>query len=202
MADSYNRKDHLYRKAKDEGLRSRAAYKLVEINAKFKLIGSSCKLIDLGAWPGGWLQVALKSMGPNGLAVGIDLVEIEDLDDPRLKLIVGDVRDDHNIESALRISQGPFDVLLSDMSPKLTGIREVDQSATLGLAELCFSVAKKLLRAEGHLVCKVFKGGETDLFVKSLRPLFNKLVRTELDSSRNTSNESYLVGLGYKPGYL
>lgn len=195
---AYERKDHLYKKAKSEGMRSRAAYKLVEIDQRFHILVPGTKVLDLGAWPGGWLQIALQRIGQSGLAVGIDLVEIRELDDPRLLVVEGDARDEEIIGRAMEFAGGQFDLILSDMSPKLTGVRDIDMPASLGLVELCLHVAGRALRPGGNLVCKTFKGGGVDAFVKSARPLFNKIVRSELDSTRKTSNEFYIIGLGYK----
>lgn len=198
MAAQYNRKDRLYHRAKDEGLRSRAVYKLEELNKKHKLITPSSLVLDLGSWPGGWLQYISSLLGPNGRAVGIDLVQIDELNDPRILCLHGDVRDEAHLESAKKFVGGKFTSIISDMSPKLTGIKEADQAASVGLAELALHVAKANLQDGGNFVCKVFKGPDTDEFVKAARGVFNKLVRSELDSSRNTSNEFYIIGLGLK----
>lgn len=198
MPGKYERKDHLYEKAKDTGLRSRAAFKLSEIDKKFKIFKRGFKILDLGAWPGGWLQVAGEAVGSEGLVVGIDLKQIEDLALSNIKVLCGDVREESLIQEALRIAGAQFDVLLSDMSPKLTGVREIDQIACVGCAELALWGASLTLKSGGTFIAKVFKSQETEGFVKSTRPLFNKLVREELDSSRKTSNEFYLIGLGYK----
>lgn len=198
MSTNYNRKDHFYKKAKDEGYRSRAAFKLVEIDDKYQLIKPGYRVIDLGAWPGGWLQVAAGKVGPKGKVVGIDLVAMESLNLPQVLTITGDVRDTEALAKASLWAEGPFNVVLSDMSPKLSGIKEVDREASTACAELAFSVATQLLAPDGALVIKVFKSSESDKFVKSLKGMFNRVVRSELDSSRNTSNEYYVIGLGFK----
>lgn len=203
MSSKYNRKDHLYQRAKEQGYRSRAAYKLKELQAAHRLIPKGGTVLDVGAWPGGWCQVALECIGAQdslepakggaGEVWGIDLQELDPLDDPRCHLIRGDARD---LELLLPREGMKFDAVISDMSPKLTGIREVDQAATVGCAELALWVAERYLKVGGSFVVKVFKGSETDLFVRSLRPIFKKVVRSELDSTRGTSNEFYVVGLG------
>ena len=191
----YNRKDHLYQKAKDEGYRSRAAYKLIEIQQDYKLIAPGDAVLDVGAWPGGWTQVALEFVGAKGSVTGIDLQAVDPLDDPRCTLITGDARD---LDTLLNIPEPAFDVVISDMSPKLSGIKEADQAGIVGCAELALWVATEFLKNGGNFAVKVFKGGQVETFVKSARPMFNKLVRTELKSTRNTSNEFYVIGLGFK----
>jgi 23S rRNA (uridine2552-2'-O)-methyltransferase len=198
MAGQYERKDHLYNKAKEEGFRSRAAYKLQELDQRHHILKPGFKIIDLGAWPGGWLQVAAQRVGETGKVVGIDLTAIEPLPNRNVTIITGDVRDEPNIEAAKAAAGGEFDVVLSDMSPKITGIREVDQAASVSCAELALWVAGSVLRREGTLVAKVFKGNDTELFVRRARTLFNKIVRAELDATRKTSSEFYLIGLGFK----
>ena len=195
MSSEYNRKDPLYLKAKEEGYRSRAAYKLKELQQSSKIIQNGGHVLDVGAWPGGWTQVALELVGPRGTVTAIDLQALAPLDDPRCNLLVGDARD---IGELLGTSEPRFDAVISDMSAKLTGIKEADQAAAVGSAELALYVAQNMLKSGGGFVVKVFKGGEVEGFVKSTRPMFNKLVRSELRSSRNTSNEFYIIGLGFK----
>jgi 23S rRNA (uridine2552-2'-O)-methyltransferase len=134
-------------------------------------------------------------VGPKGSVTAIDLQALDPLDDPRCKLITGDARD---LEEILG-NPGPcFDSVISDMSPKLTGIKEADQAGTVGCAELALYVAQQLLKKDGSFIVKVFKGGEVEGFVKSARPMFNKVIRSELKSTRATSNEFYVIGLGFK----
>jgi len=198
MAGKYKPRDHLHQKAKAEGYRSRASYKLIELDQKYRLLKPGAKVLDLGAWPGGWLQVAASKVGKSGVVVGIDLVEIEDLKLPQVKTFTGDIRDEEVLSSALEHGQGGFDLVLSDMSAKLTGIREVDNLASIGLVEMALYICGQALLPGGHFVAKVFKSNEAEQFVKNSRALFNKLNRAELSSSRKTSNEYYVVGVGFK----
>ncbi|MCO6429615.1 MAG: RlmE family RNA methyltransferase [Deltaproteobacteria bacterium] len=198
MAGRYNRKDHLYERAKEEGFRSRAAYKLLELQKKYRILSKGSKCLDLGAWPGGWIQAARTVIGDNGRIVGIDLVDIEPFNEPAIMTIAGDMREEHSIAKALEFAGGKFDCVLSDLSPKLSGIKEVDQSLSVELAGSALAVAKTALRRGGNFVCKLFKGGDSERFVKEAKPLFNKAVCSELDSTRQTSNEYYFIGLGLK----
>jgi len=198
MCAQYNRQDKLYHQAKADGYRSRAAYKLLEINKRFKIMNRGSRVFDLGCWPGGWLQIASQAVGDNGVVVGVDLVQVEPIYLDNVSTLQGDARDDSTIDSALAIARDKFDVLLSDMSPKLTGIREVDQAGTVGCAELALYVASQVLKSGGSFVAKVFKGSETDKFIRDLRSQFEKVVRTELDSTRKTSNEFYVIGINFK----
>lgn len=194
----YNRKDYLYKRAKDEGFRSRAAYKLREINDKYRIISSDSLVLDLGAWPGGWLQYISTVLGPKGKAVGIDLQKIDDLADERISCIQGDIRDENVLNEAKAISGSYFTVVVSDMSPKLSGIKEADQAACVGLAESALEISRQMLKPGGSFICKVFKGAETDNFVKTCRLKFQKVIRSELDATRKTSNEFYIIGTGFK----
>lgn len=195
MAAQYNRKDRFYQLAKDEGYLSRAAYKLLEIQKSYGIIKAGYAVFDVGVWPGGWSQVALGIVGEKGKVVGIDLVPVESIGDPRFTAITGDAND---LEEHLGTPLPKFDSVISDMSPKLTGIRDADQAGIVHCAEIALNAAKKVLKPGGSFVVKLFKGNEVEQFVKVAKPLFTKVVRTELDSTRNTSNEFYLIGLGFK----
>ena len=198
MPGKYNRKDHFYNKAKEAGYRSRAAYKLVELQKKYKLLKSGAKVLDLGCWPGGWLQVASQTVGPNGVVVGIDLVEADSLKDRNVRIIRGDAGDSSAIASCIEAAGSVFDIIISDMSPKLSGIAEVDQSGIVACGELALNAALECLRPGGALVMKVFKGEETNAFVKKVERHFQKVTRCELDATRQTSNEFYVLATGLK----
>lgn len=199
MMAEYKRKDHLHQKAKDEGYRSRAAYKLVEIQKRFKLLRKGATVLDLGCWPGGWLQVAAKEVGPQGLVIGIDLVETDKLPDQQVVLIKGDIESDEMQEKINQASKGSIDVIISDMSAKLTGIRDQDEMGSLRCGMLALNTAKKFLKSDGSLVMKLFPGNEIESFLKSqVKPLFSQISRTELDSSRSSSKEFYVIAKSYK----
>ena len=198
MPSQYERKDYLYRKAKSEGLRSRANFKLQELDKKFKLIKANSKVLDLGAWPGSWLQYILEKIGPNGRAVGIDLQHIDDFNDKRVKILTGDVADVGLINEAQSFAGGSFDLIVSDMSPKLSGIREADQARAAALSELALATAEKCLLAGGSFICKTFKGKDSEEFYKKIKNKFENLHRSELQSSRKSSNEYYIIGLGMR----
>lgn len=199
MSKPYNRKDHLYQRAKDEGYRSRAAYKLIELNQLHRLFRSGERVLDLGCWPGGWMQVASKAVGPAGIVVGVDLVTIEPLPHQNVRFIEGDARSEEMLHQLNSLVPDKFHSVISDMSPKLTGIKEADMAGSVGCAEACLEIAKHLLLPNGSFVVKLFKSQESDNFVKAVRPFFEKIKRCELDSTRSTSNEFYFVGLGWHP---
>ena len=199
MVKEYNRKDQFYQKAKAEGFRSRAAYKLKELDQKYGLLRSGTRVVDLGAWPGGWLQVCAQKVGGRGKVVGIDLVEMDALPEKNVLTVTGDVRDDSSLTQALDFAGAKFDLVLSDMSPKHTGIKAVDNIATAATAELALWAANRLLKPGGKFAAKLFPSNDTELFVKSARPRFNKVVRAQLNSTRRSSREFYFVGFGFSP---
>jgi 23S rRNA (uridine2552-2'-O)-methyltransferase len=192
----YNRKDHFYHEAKAAGVRSRAFYKLQELDQKHHLIAKQAVILDLGAWPGGWLEYAARAAGSGGKVIGIDIKPIEPLG-TNVETIQGDVLEPSTIDQALNLSGRPFDLILSDLSPSLSGIKEADAAAAVDLAKGALEAAKRSLRPGGNLVLKLFKSNETELFIKQIRPLFERTVRSELKSSRKTSQEFYLVAKSY-----
>lgn len=198
MSSKYDRKDHLYNRAKEEGLRSRAVYKLEELDKKYGLLHRNSHVLDLGAWPGSWAEYIASKLGENGFVLGIDLVHIEEIANPRVKFIQANILEESIFHSISSLHPTQFDLVVSDLSPKLTGIRDADQAAVVNLAEGALMISKKCLKPGGHFLCKLFKGSDTDLFVKKTRPLFNKLKSIELDATRKSSNEFYLLGFGLK----
>lgn len=195
----YRRKDHFYRKAKSAGYRSRAAYKLLELARRYQLIRPGDHVVDLGAWPGGWLQVAAELVGPRGLVIGVDLVEMEPIGSPVVALVRGDAADVRTRSEIERRSGGRVDVLLSDMSPKLTGIRATDQARAAALAAVAIETARALLRPGGRLLLKLFAGTEGEALAADLRRSFRTVKRTRPEATRAGSSELYLVALDYRP---
>ncbi len=193
-----DRRDPYYWRARREGYRSRAAYKLAELDARERFLKPGARVIDLGCAPGGWLQLTLERVGPQGRVVGIDLAAVPPLPQPNAVVLVGDMREAAVIDAAAAALGGPADVVLSDLSPKLSGIRDADIARSLELVEAAADVARRLLRPGGTFVAKVFASPDTEALVARLRPAFQSLKLVNLEASRKTSTESYLLGKGYK----
>ena len=205
----YNRKDHLHQRAKKEGLRSRAAYKLDEMQAQFKLLSRGQRVADLGCWPGGWLEGAAKFVGPKGCVVGVDRAEV----DPPIALanvtaLVGDLEDADigaRLTAALGGSESTTDgvyapiadVVLSDAAPKLTGVRETDRANEERLLEAIEALLPKLLVPGGSFVIKILEGPEAQEIDRRLRKAFQKAKTVKLQSTRKGSTEKYLIARGY-----
>lgn len=196
----YDRKDALYQKAKKEGYRSRAAYKLIELNDKHSFLRRGSVVLDLGCFPGGWLQVALNKVGTSGKVVGIDLRELEGFpkDMDNLEIILGDLYEE-SVQSQVReLIDGRANLVLSDMSPQLTGIKFQDAARSSALVELAFYYAEQFLVPGGSFVAKIFPGTECEELAKVFRPAFRSFSRSVLKSSRKTSKEVYFVGTGFR----
>jgi 23S rRNA (uridine2552-2'-O)-methyltransferase len=194
----YERKDAFYKKAKREGYRARSAYKLIELNREFRVLRPGLRVVDLGSWPGGWVQVAAELVGQSGKVVGIDLVALEPLSFARVALLQGDATDPAQQERILAALDGPADVVLSDMAPKLTGIKEVDEARSMELCRAAFHCAQTLLRPGGTLLLKVFMGSEYKALLSELRSVFTSVKTTKPQSSRKGSAETYVFATGFK----
>lgn len=195
---SYDRKDAFYKKAKREGYRARSAYKLIELNREFHFLRPGVRVIDLGAWPGGWVQVAAECVGQSGKIVGIDLVALESIPLPQVTLLQGDATDPVQQERLLLTLGGTADVLLSDMSPKLSGIMEVDEARSSELCRVALTCASTLLRVGGSLLMKVFMGSEHKQLLGEIRQGFAAVKTTKPESSRKGSAETYIFASGRK----
>lgn len=196
----YRRKDTFYERAKAAGYRSRAAYKLQELAGRYRLIRPGDHVVDLGAWPGGWLQVAAQLTGSSGLVLGIDLVAIEPLAEAWVTCIRGDVREAAVQEEILRLARGRVAVLLSDMAPKLTGVRATDEARMDELVESTLTVARRILKPGGRLLMKLFSVPDTRPLLTILRGLFREVKLTRPDSSRSGSAEMYVIAMGFRGG--
>ncbi len=217
----YNRKDHLHQRAKKDGLRSRAAYKLEEVQKQFKLLSKGQRVVDLGCWPGGWLEVAAGLVGPSGRVVGVDRAQVDppiplanvaslvgDLEDtdiaPRLltELAGGDASDDAAAAKSADGDDGASgrlaDVVLSDAAPKLTGVRETDRANEERLLEAIEALLPELLAPGGSLLIKILEGPEAQAVDKRMRGRFAKAKTVKLESTRKGSTERYLVARGWK----
>jgi 23S rRNA (uridine2552-2'-O)-methyltransferase len=196
---TYRRKDTYYRRARAAGYRARSAYKLAQLDARYRLLRPGDFVVDLGAWPGGWLQVALERVGREGRVVAADVVALTPLPAPNAALVTADVRDPATAETVRARLGRPADVVLSDLAPKLTGIRATDEARC---AELTGSVLRMLpvvLRPGGHLLMKLFMGAGFDQVRGDLQRLFAEARSTRPEASRRGSAELYAVGRGYRP---
>lgn len=195
---TYKPKDGFYRKAKKEGYRSRAAYKLIELGRRFRLIRPGDRVVDLGAAPGGWLQVAAELAGPRGKVVGVDLQPIEPFAADNIVLLQGDIASEEIQKKIAALLDGPADCVLSDLSPKLSGVRDADISRSMELVRLALNVARKLLRPGGTFLVKCFMGEELEEYFRELRRYFASVERTRPEATRKGSSEIYLCGKGFK----
>jgi 23S rRNA (uridine2552-2'-O)-methyltransferase len=195
----YDRKDHFHQRAKREGYRSRAAYKLLEIQKSQRLLRAGQRVIDLGCWPGGWLQVAAEAVGPKGLIVGVDLAAIDPpLENENVIAFCADLTQPAVTKELIDHLGGPADVVLSDAAPKLTGIRAADQAREGALLEDVEALLGDLLRPGGTLLIKILDGPDALLVDRRLRAEFETAKNVKPSASRRGSRERYLLGRGYK----
>ena len=189
----YDRKDRFYQKAKQEGYRSRAAYKLLELHKELRIFQPGDRVIDLGSWPGGWVQVAAALVGNTGRVIGIDLVALDPFPLPNVFLLQGDAMDPEQQEKILALVGGPSDVLLSDMAPKLSGIHETDETRAMELCRTALTCAPRLVRPGGALLLKVFMGPEYKAFLAELRASFATVKVTRPEATRKITAETYIL---------
>ena len=194
----YERKDAFYHKAKREGYRARSAYKLLELNREFQLLKPGNRVVDLGAWPGGWAQVAATLVGNTGKVIGIDLVALDPLPQAQVILLQGDATEAAQQEKIRSVLGGPADVMLSDMAPKLSGIKEVDEARAMDLCRAALACARALLRPGGMLLLKVFMGAEHKKFLAELRAAFTTVKAVRPEATRKGSAETYVFAAGLK----
>ncbi len=196
---TYRRKDAYYQRAKSAGYRARSAYKLAELDDRFRLLRRGDRVVDLGAWPGGWMQVALDRVGADGHVVGVDLEPVTPLGGVNTAVVTGDLRDPSTVDAVARAAGRPADVLLSDLAPKLSGIKATDEARCAELAAAALDALPMLLRPGGHLLMKAFMDPGHQELVSRLRECFDEVKATRPDATRRGSAELYLVGLGYRP---
>lgn len=187
--------DFFVKQAKKEGYRSRAAYKLIEIAERDHLLGPGMTVVDLGAAPGSWSQVAAEKLGGKGKVIALDLLEIAPL--PGVTFIQGDFRE-ATILAELKKNLGkyPLDLVISDMSPNISGIGVSDQARSMHLAELALEFSMERLNSGGNFLVKVFQGPGFEQFLRTMRATFGRVVTRKPEASRGRSSETYLLGLG------
>jgi len=188
--------DELVKRARQEGYRSRAAYKLLEIQEKDAILIPGMRVVDLGAAPGGWSQVCARIVGARGQVVALDRLPMEPLAD--VTFLQGDFREDAPLRGLHEALSGePVDLVLSDMAPNLSGSAAVDQPRILHLGELALDLARQVLKPGGTLVVKAFQGEGFDAYLKELRGSFRRVASRKPRSSRPSSRELYLVATGH-----
>lgn len=201
MSDNWQherKNDPYYKKAKSEDYRSRASYKLKQIDKKFKIIKEGNTVVDLGAAPGGWSQVALEKVGEEGTVVGVDLNRIKPFKEGNFHGIRGDFTTEEVQNRIMEIIGGKTKVVISDASPKLCGIKNLDQLRSIDLINVVIEIADNILEEKGNLVMKVFQGPEYKEMLTNLKKKFRQVKTTKPPSSRKKSAEMYVIGLGYK----
>lgn len=189
--------DEYVLKSQKEGYRSRASYKLIEIDDKDRLIKPGNLVVDLGAAPGGWTQVAVNRVGHKGRVIASDILPMDGL--AGVEFIQGDFTDDKVFTRILAaIDDQPVDLVISDMAPNMSGMKAVDQPRSMHLAELAMDMALNVLRPGGGFVTKIFMGEGFDQYFRDARISFDKVLTRKPDSSRARSSEVYMVAKGFK----
>ncbi|WIV65852.1 23S rRNA (uridine(2552)-2'-O)-methyltransferase [Natrialbaceae archaeon AArc-T1-2] len=191
------RRDHYYNKAKQEGYRSRAAYKLKQLDDLENVLSRGDTVVDLGAAPGGWLEVAAEEVGPDGTVIGVDLQRIDDFEEyDNVETVRGDMTEERTRDRISDAADGEVDVVLSDMAPNMSGEYSLDQARSLHLARQAFETALELLESGGDFVVKVFQGPDVEAFREDVGEEFQYVRATSPDASRDESSEIYFVGKG------
>lgn len=189
--------DEYVKRAQQEGYRSRAVYKLLEIQKRDRILKPGMTVIDLGAAPGGWSQAAADIVGDKGRVIALDILPMSSLGG--VEIIEGDFHQDEVLQLLLASLNGQaVDLVMSDMAPNMSGITGVDQPRGMYLAELTVDLAHKVLRRGGDMVVKVFQGEGFDDYLRSLRAVFGKVQARKPKASRPRSREVYLLARGYK----
>lgn len=189
--------DEYVKRAQKEGYRARAAYKLLEIDDKDKLIKPGMTIVDLGATPGSWSQVAVQRLKGQGRIIALDMLDMQAING--VEFIQGDFREEQvlrQLEETLH--QKPVDLVIADMAPNMSGIADVDQAGAAHLTELALEFSKDWLKPSGHFLVKVFIGAGFEDILQTMRQMFDKVVTRKPKASRGRSNEVYLLGLGKK----
>ncbi len=183
-------------RARQEGYRSRAAYKLIEINEKHDLLRPGVAIVDLGAAPGGWSQIAARHVGTGGRVIATDILPMEPLQN--VEFVQGDFTEETVYESLVAmLGEQRAGLVISDMAPNSSGMKTVDQPRALYLAELALDMARRVLRPDGDFLVKVFQGAGSEQFIKEIRGTFGKVIIVKPKASRPKSREVYVLARNY-----
>lgn len=189
--------DEYVKLAQKRGYRSRAVFKLEEIDLKDRLLKPGISVVDLGAAPGGWSQYAAEKLGKSGRIIALDILPVEPING--VSIIEGDFREEEVFRQLMEALEGqPVDLVLSDMAPNTSGMRDVDQPRAMYLAELALDMARQVLRPGGALVVKLFMGAGFDEYQRDVRQSFSSVANRKPKASRDRSREVYMVAKGFK----
>jgi 23S rRNA (uridine2552-2'-O)-methyltransferase len=198
MAKPYDPKDFYFRKAKKEGLRARSAYKIDEILQRHRLLGPGDAVLDLGAAPGGFLQILADAVGEGGVAVGVDLEPIRRLGKAWVKTATVDLLAPGALDAIRGLHAGKFQLVASDMAPKTIGVKTTDEARSLELVRMALSISDATLAEGGAFVAKVFMGGEFPRLKKEFATRFEVVRVVRPQATRDSSYEVYLLGKGFR----
>ncbi len=189
--------DNYVNQAKEQGYRSRACFKLLQLDEKDKLFKQGMTVIDLGAAPGSWSQVVAEKIGHQGKLIASDILPMDNL--PNTDFIQGDFTEQFVFDEILKkIKNRPVDLVISDMSPNLSGMVSIDQPKSMYLVELALDMAQQVLAINGHFLAKAFQGAGFDEFMAQIKPMFAKVVIRKPDASRARSKEVYILAKNFK----
>jgi 23S rRNA (uridine2552-2'-O)-methyltransferase len=188
--------DPYVRAAQQQGWRSRAAFKLIELDARFRLLRPGARIVDLGAAPGGWTQVASRRAGPQGKVIALDILPMDPV--PGAVVLQGDFETEAALQAVLAALDGPADLVLSDMAPNTTGHGATDHLRIMALAELALDFALRVLAPGGAFLCKVFQGGSEKALLETLKRRFATVRHAKPPASRKDSAELYVVAQGLR----
>ena len=192
------KRDFFYRLAKKEGYRSRASFKLLQANLDSHFMKEGDVVVDLGAAPGGWMQAASEIVGAEGFVFGVDLLSMRRFDSVNIASVVSDIKDPGILLTIRNKVKGKVDVVLSDVSPNVSGIWEVDHARQIDLARTSLDIARKILKTDGAFFCKVFQGDLLDEFLRELKNSLRVVKLVKPKASKAQSSELYVLGLFLK----
>jgi len=189
--------DPYVKQAQKEGYRARSSYKLLELNERDRLVRPGMRIVDLGSAPGGWSQVAARLVGDKGCVIATDILPMDSI--RNVEFVQGDFREQAVLEEILsRVGGEKVDLVLSDMSPNISGVSSADQAASIHLLELALDLVRQVLKPGGVFVAKLFQGVGSDDYLKELRGAFDKVAIRKPAASRSRSREVYVVARGFR----
>lgn len=192
------KRDYYYKKAKEENYRSRSTYKLFQAIEKYRFIKEGDVVIDLGAAPGGWIQAARKTVGIKGFILGVDIRPVEPFAEHNVRTIIGDISEQETLQQIVEFLPRKADALISDVSPNISGIWEVDHARQIDLAQQALNIAFETLRPAGNFFAKVFQGDLLDDFTVKVKKSFQTANVIKPKASRGKSAEMFILAMGLK----